>query len=161
MKLPLLGLLVMVGCARSQAPPPTPEASADETAAAQTDSVEDRAIRCAWDAMVNVVVVNKSTMSMRIRFGPYGPARPALGMSRTTYRVARDHLRSSIRVWILHGGLETSRAPPIPTEHVVCNDATLIIGSRPQFSFFYGDVFLEEAEKDEKEGADTLSHSDR
>lgn len=155
MRFSLLGLLVIAGCATRQAPPPAPEAPADEAAAGEADS----APRCAWEAMVNVVVVNKSTMTMGIRFGPYGPARPALGLSRTTYRVARDHLRYSIRVWISQGGLETSWAPPIPTEHVVCNDATLIIGSRPRFSFFYGDVFLDDAQEEEKEGADTLSQS--
>lgn len=157
MKHRLPGLLLMVGCATSLTPPPTPEASVDEAATAP-DSVETPPTRCVWEAMVNVLVVNKSTMDMGIRFGPYGPARPALGLSRTTYRVARDHLRYSIRVWIRHGGLETSRAAPVPTEHVVCNDATLIIGSRPQFSFFYGDMFLQGTDEDEKEGADTLSH---
>lgn len=161
MKLSLLALLFALGCATSQVSVPGPDAPADEAAAAGIDSVDEGAVRCTWEAMVTVLVVNKSTMDVQITFGAYSPVRAAQGLSRSTYRVTRDDLRSDIRLRILRGGLQTSAAPPIPTEHVVCNDALLIIGSKPRFSFFYGDVFLDPARGTEKgEGADTLSRSD-
>ena len=161
MKLSLLGLLLTLGCAPSQPPPPAPKVPAEE-AAARVDSVDERDVRCAWEAMVTVLVVNKSTMDVQIAFGPYRPVRPAQGLSRTTYRVARDHLRSNIRLRIAHGGLQVSTPPPVPTEQVVCNDATLVIGSQPRYSFFYGDDFLDGPRGTGKtEGADTASRSTR
>ncbi len=49
-------------------------------------------------------------------------------------------LSNDIQLRIERGGLQLGTPPPVATdEHVVCNDATLIIGPRLQYSFFYGD----------------------
>jgi hypothetical protein len=89
---------------------------------------------------VTVHVDNQSSMDVQISFGAYTPGRAAPGLTRTSYQVGRTYLQSDIRLRIARGGLEVGTPPPIPTEFVVCNDATLIIGPRPRFSFFYGDL---------------------
>jgi hypothetical protein len=62
-------------------------------------------------------------------------------MSRTIYRVQRTYLQSRIRLRILRGGLQQGASPILNTEPVMCNDATLIIGPEPRYSFFYGDLY--------------------
>jgi enterochelin esterase-like enzyme len=130
----LLGLLFAIGCAAGQRPAPAPERpEAAEAAVAEQDGP------CQPRATVTVHVDNRSSMDMALAFGPYRPARAAPGFSRTTYTVPRSNLRSAIRVRIAHGGLQVGVPPPVPTEPVVCNDATLVIGPEPRYSFFYGD----------------------
>jgi hypothetical protein len=85
-------------------------------------------------------VDNQSSFDVQIVFGSYAPARAAPGFSRTTYDVVRTYLQSSIVLRIARGGVAVERPTVIPTEFVVCNDATLIIGARPSTSFFYGDL---------------------
>jgi len=143
----LLPLLLLLGCAAGGAPAPSPEATADSD---QVDHVVSRT--CLREATVTVHVQNGSGSDVAIAFGSYTPVRAAPAMSRTTYRVPRYHLQGQIRLRIERGGLELSPAPPIATEFVVCNDATLIIGPRPRYSFFYGDLIrqLEPRRKDDE-----------
>jgi hypothetical protein len=89
--------------------------------------------------MVTVHVQNRSSMDVEISFGSYTAARAALGLTQTTYSVPRTHLDGVIRLRIVRGGLQTGAPPRVPTEAVDCNDATLIIGAQPQYSFFYGE----------------------
>lgn len=131
----ILGLLLVLGCASRPDSAPVPEdAAVGDRAAAARDGV------CERQAAVTVHVDNKSSMDVEISFGPYTPRRAAPGLSRTTYQVARTYLQSDIRLRIARGGLEVGTPPTVPTEDVVCNDATLIIGPRPRYSFFYGDL---------------------
>lgn len=88
--------------------------------------------------MVTVHVHNTSSMDMGIRFGPYAPSRVAQGFGWTTYGVPRHYLKPDIRLRIARGGLQVDVPPPVATEPVTCNDATLIIGPRPRYSYFYG-----------------------
>jgi hypothetical protein len=88
-------------------------------------------------------------MDVQISFGPYTPARAADGFSRTTFQVPRPYVENyDIGLTILRGGLQIGGPATIPTEYVICNDATLIIGPRPRYSFFHGDV-LHEPQPDE------------
>lgn len=80
------------------------------------------------------------TWTWRSRSGRTRRPAPPPGFSRTEYEVARSNLQGTIRLRILRGGVQQGAAPRIPTEPVVCNDATLIIGAQPQYSFFYGDL---------------------
>jgi hypothetical protein len=73
------------------------------------------------------------------RRGPWRPGRAAPAHAQTTYRVARGYLTGYIGLKI-RGGLDLRGTEWVPTEHVVCNDATLIIGAEPDHSFFYGDL---------------------
>ena len=68
------------------------------------------------------------------------PARLALGFTRTIYQVPRAPLQGAAGIDIEHGGLQIGTPPPVPTEPVVCNVATLVIGARPRYSVFYGDA---------------------
>lgn len=104
-----------------------------ERASEESDGV------CERTATVTVHVHNQSSADVRISFGHYTPARAAPGFSRTTYNIARAYLDDDIRLRIERGGLEVRTPAPVPTEFVVCNDATLVIGPRPEYSFFYGD----------------------
>jgi predicted alpha/beta superfamily hydrolase len=94
--------------------------------------------QCERRATVTVHVDNTSSTDVDITFGSYRPARAAPGLSRTTYNVSRTNLRGSIRLRIARGGLQIGTPPPVPTEDVDCNDATLIIGPDLRSSFFYG-----------------------
>ena len=139
----LLCLLVIVGCAASRAPAPAAQApTGDERA------VEEGSTGCVRQANVAVVVDNQSSLDVQITFGPYTAARISQGFAQTTYSVPRYYLQSDIRVRIARGGLEVSDPPPIPTEFVVCNDATLVIGPRPAYSFFYGDRIVTRSRPD-------------
>lgn len=151
----LLILLLLPGCAAGGAPSSAPEAAAD------SGEVEEY-VRpaCQRDATVTVHVENSSGFDVAIAFGTYKPVRIAPSMSRTTYRIPRYYLQDYIRVRIARGGLEVSPPPPVATEFVVCNDATLIIGPRPSYSFFYGDVLQRPQPKpkqQEEERPDTTS----
>ena len=73
-------------------------------------------------------------------FGPYAPARIAEAFERTYYNVARPHLDYPVEIAIARGGLQVGPPAQIQTEPVVCNIATLVIGSQPRYSVFYGDV---------------------
>lgn len=131
----LLGLTLLVGCASGHgaAPAPDPAAAADSVAAADLGV-------CDRQPLVTVHVVNQGSFDVQISFGPYTPARAAPGFSRTAYDVIRTYLQSSIVLRIARGGVAVEPPTVIPTEFVVCNDATLIIGARPSTSFFYGDL---------------------
>ncbi len=133
----MLGILLLLSCAAGRGSAPGPE-----DAAAGERAVDQSARGCARRANVTVHVDNKSSMDMNVAFGPYAPARVARGFTRSTYSVPRYYVESYyIRIRIARGGLQVGTPPPIPTEYVVCNDATLLIGSQPQYSFFYGDLF--------------------
>ena len=129
-----LGPLLMLGCAAGQRPAPVPDAPADSGQVADV-----REGTCERSALVTVHVQNRSSMDVEITFGSYTAARAAPGLTRTTYSVPRTHLGGSIRLRIMRGGLQTGAPPRVPTEAVDCNDATLIIGAQPQYSFFYGE----------------------
>jgi len=132
----LLGLAILFGCARGPGSIPAPAAAAGaDSGAVRGDLV------CERRSAVLVHVDNQSTMDVEISFGSYTAARAAPGMSRTTYRVQRTYLQSRIRLRILRGGLQQGPSPTLGTEPVVCNDATLIIGPEPRYSFFYGDLY--------------------
>ena len=130
----LLGLLLVLACAtnRGSAPDPAPDGA----------PVVDAQGGCARRATVDVHVDNRGSTDIEIAFGSYAPARAAPGLSRTTYRVPRAHLRQTIQLRIARGGLGVGRPARVPTENVVCNDATLIIGPEPRYSFFYGDLIV-------------------
>jgi hypothetical protein len=98
-------------------------------------------------------------MDVQITFGSHRAARAAPGFSRTTYNIPRVHLNSSVRLRILRGGLQVGADPLIQTEPVFCNDATLVIGSRPEYSIFYGDELLEPRRKIEEEAEETPADS--
>ena len=128
----LVGLLFL-GCATARDPARQDERTDDEVAAAaETDT-------CIRTATVTVRVDNESSLDVRIVFGPYSPVRIADGFSRTTYEVPRAYLRYAVRLEIARGGLQVGTPPPVPTEQVVCNIATLVIGASPRYSVFYGD----------------------
>jgi len=130
----LLGLALVCGCASGRHPTPAPR----DSTAAQPPVVEmDEA--CRPEAVVTVHVDNRSSMDMEVTFGPYAAARAVDAFSQTTYRVPRTYLKQDI-VLRVHAGLQVEKASRIPTEYVVCNDATLIIGPRPSNSYFYGDL---------------------
>ena len=130
----MLGLLLVLGCA-------TGRGSADPTGAEHV--VDEGTVGgCERRATITVHVDNRSSMDIAISFGSYGPPRPALGFSRTTYDVPRHYLQGSIRLRIARGGLQERTPPAVATEPVLCNDASLIIGPRPQYSFFYGEAPL-------------------
>ena len=139
----LLGLSLLLGCATSRGPSSAPVDPADSASAS-----EEQDMACLRQADVTVHVDNRSSMDVEISFGSYHAARPAHGFSKTTYRVHRSYLEGHIRLRIAGGGLELSTPPPIPTEPVACNDATLIIGPRPRYSFFYGDMLPERSPGD-------------
>lgn len=128
----IVGLLVFFGCAANPAPQPE-DLSDAERAALGTDQV------CERRGTVTVHVDNKSSLDVQIAFGSYAPTRAAPGFSLTRYRVPRYHLGNPIRLRIARGGLQVTTPPPVPTEHVVCNDATLVIGSQLRYSTFYGE----------------------
>lgn len=131
----LLVLILVLGCAGSGIPRPAPTASNDTAGVGDgQDAVCDR------QAEVTVHVDNRSSMSVQLSFGAFTPARAALGFARTTYSVPRYYLEHDIRLRIVGGGLALGMSPPVSTEPVDCNDATLIIGPRPRYSFFYGDL---------------------
>ena len=133
----LLGLLLLLGCAAGRAPAPAVETPSDDETA-----VDEPGAGCVRQANVTVHVDNRSSMNVQIAFGQYTPARAALGLSQTTYSVTRADLEGTIRLKIVGGGLALGTPPPIATEPVMCNDATLIIGPRPRYSFFYGDLVV-------------------
>jgi hypothetical protein len=133
----LLGLLLLAGCAAGRTPAPAAEAATEEAQA-----VDEQPERCRRQANVTVHVDNRSSMDVQIAFGQYTPPRAAPGFSQTTYSVSRYDLESRIRLRIVGGGLEIGTPPSIATEPVACNDATLIIGPRPRYSFFYGDLVV-------------------
>lgn len=127
-----LGLLSFLGCATAREPA-VPEDSTDREGVAEgTDAA------CQRRATVTVHVDNRGSADVQISFGPYTPVRAAPGFSKTTYDVPRPYLTDDIRLRIERGGLQLHVPPPVPTEFVACNDATLIIGARPRYSFFYG-----------------------
>jgi hypothetical protein len=130
---PLLPLL-LAGCAAGRGAASAPQTEAGSAgAAAAVDGV------CERRSAVTVHVINQGSSDVEITFGSYRVSRASLGFSRTTYRVARTYLQDPIQLRIRGGGLEVGTPPPVQTEYVVCNDATLIIGPRPSYSFFYGD----------------------
>jgi predicted alpha/beta superfamily hydrolase len=123
----MLGLALLAGCAVG-AGAPAPARAQDEPT-------------CRRRATVTVHVVNQGSPDVAIEFGSYRPPRAALGLSRTTYNVPRNALNSDIRLRIARGGLQIGGPARIPTEYVICNDATLIIGSEINNSIFYGQEF--------------------
>lgn len=139
--------LLVLGCATAHDPATPPDDLADgETVPAEEKGdakalLEDRS--CQRLATVAVVVNNQSSMDLQIRFGSYPAGRPAPGFTKTVYHVPRVYLEHEVRLEILRGGLQVGPDQRIPTEQVFCNDATLVIGSRPQYSIFYGDKLFE------------------
>lgn len=83
-------------------------------------------------------VDNRHSADVAIAFDGRFRARAALGLSRTLYRVPRAHLQRPIGLKIARGGLQVGNPPPVQTEYVSCNDATLIIGHSLNQSFFFG-----------------------
>jgi hypothetical protein len=141
-------LALIVGCA--SAPDPGPDSSPE---AALEDLV------CARNATVTVRVDNRSSMDLRITFGSYRPVRPADGFSRTTYQIARYHLQGPIRLEVLRGGMQIGGPATIRTEPVFCNAATLVIGSRPEYSVFYGDEIFTPSDLLEADSAEVAADS--
>lgn len=139
----LLGLLLLLGCTAGRAPAPAVEPPTDDETA-----VDEPDTWCVRQANVTVHVDNRSSMNVQIAFGQYTPARAALGLSQTTYSVSRADLEAPIRLRIVGGGLALGTPPPVATEPVLCNDATLIIGPRPRYSFFYGDLVVTRSHPD-------------
>ena len=130
---------VVLGCASS----PDPEDQFSDPTDAGVTFAETRDYPdgvCRLKATVDVRVDNRSSTDVRIWFGSYSAARLALGFTRTIYQVPRVHLQGDVRIDIEHGGLQIGTPPPVPTEPVVCNVATLVIGARPRYSVFYGDA---------------------
>jgi enterochelin esterase-like enzyme len=137
--MPRLAALALVlcsvpACAAHRGTAPAPADSAAPGPAAHEGG------GCQRRATVTVHVLNRSSMAVEITFGYYRAARASEGFSETTYNVSRSNLQSSIQLKIVRGGLEIGTPPPVQTEPVLCNDATLVIGSRPSVSFFYGDL---------------------
>jgi hypothetical protein len=129
----------LAACASTRDPAATPDA------AAETDpTAVESAGSCPRRGMVTVLVDNRSSFDVWIAFGPWRPARAATGFARTTYTVSRSYLENyEIVVGIERGGLAVRPPTQVQTEWVICNDATLVIGSRPEYSFFYGDRLRE------------------
>ncbi len=166
-------LALLAGCA--SAPEPGPDPSPDAVPAAEilaqdltedSDSTAAEDLLCVRNATVTVRVDNQSSMDLQITFGSYRPARVADGFSRTIYQVARSYLQHSVRLEVLRGGTQVGGPAVIPTEPIFCNVATLVIGSRPRYSIFYGDELLdpkkggndgEEGEAAEEASADSTS----
>jgi len=144
--------VLLVGCTAGPKSAPPPDAGG-ETEHTQ----EDVSGRCIREATVTVHVENGSGSDVAIAFGAYAPTRAAPAMSRTTYRVPRYYLQGYITLRIERGGLEVSPAPPVATEFVVCNDATLVIGPRPRYSFFYGDLLRRPTRTPESDDPDSTS----
>jgi len=104
---------------------------------------------CQLSATVTVHVQNRGSADVQISFGGYTAARAAPGFSRSTYDVARTYLQNTtIRLRILRGGLQQGGPAEVPTEHVACNDATLVIGAQPRYSFFYGGAVVTRSPRD-------------
>ena len=145
-----LGLVVgILGCASSpeSGANTDPGPTGDRTTADVDDVMEQMNEKvCVRNATVTVRVWNEGSMAVRLGFGgtgsrpAYAPARLAEGFSRTSYQVARPHLAGPVRIEIARGGLQLGGPSYIQTEAVVCNIATLVIGPRPRYSVFYGDV---------------------
>lgn len=134
----LCASLLVVGCASGRDPAASDIDAEIDRAAGQ----EDRT--CRRRSTVTVHVDNRSSLDMQLAFGPYSPARAALGFSRTTYTIPRSYVEDNdIVVRIARGGLAVEGPAEVLTEFVVCNDATLLIGSRPAYSFFHGDLLRE------------------
>jgi hypothetical protein len=152
----VLPLLFLLGCAAGRSPGPAP---ADSSAA--VDSAAAREGVCNRTSVVTVHVDNQSSMDVELSFGLYTAHRASLGFSQTTYRVARSYLTQSIRIRVVRGGLQVGGPATISTEYVVCNDATLIIGSSPRTSFFYGDVLRTPTPRDKRDPGDTTSGGGR
>jgi hypothetical protein len=132
-----LVLLLVLGCATSRGSVPEPEPpAAPEPAVAAAEDV------CDYLAVVTVHVENRGPADVEVSFGIYTPVRAAPGLSRTTYDVPRSYLQSSIRLRIARGGLQVGGPARIATEPVVCNDATLVIGTDLRSSFFYGGLVV-------------------
>lgn len=168
--------LVLAACASSPEPEPdlrtgpAVEAGADSTIAseeaaevretADLDRLEEELDEnvCVREATVTVRVWNEGSAAVRLRFGPYAPARITEAFSRTTYNVPRPYLDRAVRIEVARGGLQVGGPAYIQTEVVVCNIATLVIGGNPRYSVFYGDVIYEpsdlrEAQEEEEEAA--------
>lgn len=157
-----LTFCLVLGCASS--PDPELESSqsgpAGEYETAEVDEVFDEMDDkvCVRDATVTVHVWNQGSAAVQLGFGPYKPVRRAEGFERTDYKVARPHLDYPVRIRIARGGLQLGPPAEILTEAVVCNDAVLVIGARPRYSVFYGDMIyspsdLREAQEGQEEEA--------
>ncbi len=143
--------LLLFGCASGRDPGSADEGGPDGERPPGEAGARSEA-PCVRRASVTVWVDNRSSLDVQIVFGPYAPARPALGFARTTYAVPRFYLETyNILVRIDRGGLAVERPAVVPTEFIVCNDATLLIGARPQYSFFYGDLLREPKRKEKGE----------
>ncbi len=145
----VLVLFLVLGCATTHDPGSQPEDPAEDESATAAEESTDKV--CVRDATVTVRVENQSSMDLQITFGSYRAARPAEGFSRTTYNIPRVHLQSHVRIQVLRGGLQVGEPPLIQTEPVFCNIATLVIGSRPHYSIFYGDELLVPSANDRNE----------
>lgn len=139
-------VLLAAACASSGA---TPEATPDGA----SESGEESNV-CVREATVEVRVKNESSYDLEVGFGSYRTARPADGFSLTTYYVPRYYLEDYVLLRVLRGGLQVGRSAVIPTEAVVCNIATLVVGSQPRYSIFYGDELLEPVPDSEKGDGD-------
>ncbi len=155
---PLFALSIgLAACASGRSPGGAPSADAEvDASAAEVDET------CRRRGMVTVHVDNRSSFDVWIAFGPWRPARAAVGFARTTYTVSRSYLENyDIMVGIERGGLAVRPPTRVRTEWVICNDATLFIGSRPEYSFFYGDLLREpERDVDRDEGEDDAAPRD-
>lgn len=134
MKAGILWLLLFAGCASTGSLP--------EDLTEEERELVGEGRTCERAAAITVHVRNQHSADVSIAFGSYAPARAATGFSETTYKVARPYLDDSIRLRIIRGALGEGTVR-IPTEPVVCNDATLLIGPRLSYSYFYGDKLRE------------------
>lgn len=152
---PALVLFLLAGCASNPDPETTPDdpTDGDVVSAAEQATVEDEDEAgsgvCRRAATVAVVVDNQSSYDLKLRFGPQPVARIAPGFTRTTYHVPRSYLYVEVQISIWRGGLQVGRDAVIPTEPVFCNDATLVVGSQPRYSIFYGAELHEPLKKGE------------
>lgn len=111
---------------------------------------------CRREVTVAVVIVNRSSYDIEVFFDGYKAGRPASSFSRSTYHVPRYRLQRTVTLDILRGGLQVGGPARIPVEQVYCNDATILVGSRPEYSVFYGDKLYEpgKANEEGEEGAE-------
>ena len=160
----ILAAIPFAGCASSPQSDPDSEPEpgpAGEYETAEVDEVLEAMDEdvCQRNATVTVHVWNQGSAAVRIAFGSYTPARATEAFERTTYNVARPHLQYAVAIRIARGGLQVGPPAQVQTEAVVCNDAVLVVGAKPRYSVFYGDMIYspadlraaqEEAEKEEE-----------
>ena len=137
----MLGLGLVIGCAGTSVP--SGQSPKDSVPAAPEVNP-----RCVRQANVTVRIENQSSYSIGVFFGSHQAQPLVEPFSTTEYKVTRFSLESAIRLEIRAGGLITRGPASIRTEPVVCNDATLVIGSQLSLSYFIGNVLVKQPSGD-------------